>query len=235
MDFTTFFNGAISLLTLSILEIVLGVDNLIFISMVSRRLPAHQQKAARRTGLLLALVTRLALLASVVWVMGLQKPLFTLLTYTFSARDLLCLLGGLFLLYKGTMEIHGELEIHDETKPIGKFASFTTIVTQIAVFDIVFSIDSILTAIGLTLNFYIMATAIILAIIVMIAASEPTSRFIQKYPAIRMLAWSFLLLIGIALVADGLHFHIPRGYIYFAVCFSIFVEALNSWRQRKRR
>lgn len=235
MDFSPLFNGFISLITLSILEIILGVDNLVFISMVSRRLPPHQQKTARRVGLLLALITRLILLASVVWVMGLQKPLFALLGYAFSGRDLLCLFGGLFLLYKGTLEIHAEFEAHENPNEPKKFASFTAIVTQIAIFDVVFSIDSILTAIGLTLNFYIMATAIIIAIIVMMIGSEPTSRFIHKHPSIRMLAWSFLLLIGVALIADGLHFHIPRGYVYFAVCFSIFVEVLNSRRKHKKK
>lgn len=235
MDFATFSNGFISLLTLSVLEIILGVDNLIFISMITRRLPEHQQKMARRAGLLLAMGTRLLLLASVVWVLGLQKPWFTLFDYSFSGRDLLCLFGGLFLLYKGTVEIHAEFEMHEDPSFTRKLAGFASVVIQIAIFDIVFSIDSILTAIGLTQHFSIMAAAIILAIIVMMIGSEPTSRFIHKHPSIRMLAWSFLLLIGVALMADGLHFHIPRGYIYFAVCFSIFIEVLNSVRRKKKK
>lgn len=235
MDLSTLTHGFISLLTLSILEIVLGVDNLVFISMVSRRVVAHRQKAARRIGLLLALGTRLILLASVVWVMGLQKPLFALLEYTFSGRDLLCLFGGIFLLYKGTLEIHAEFEVQEHSTQIRKPAKFYNVVLQIAIFDLIFSLDSVLTAIGLTQNYPIMATAITIAMVVMMIGSEPTSRFVHKYPSIRMLAWSFLLLVGVALIADGLHFHIPRGYIYFAVCFSIFVEVLNSTRKNKKK
>ena len=159
--------------------------------------------------------------------MGLQKPWFNVFNQDFSAHDLICITGGLFLLYKATMEIHGEFDVLDQHRPMRKFARFHAIVIQIAIFDLVFSLDSILTAIGLTRNFYIMACAIILASIVMIIGSEHTSRFIKKHPSIRMLAWSFLLLIGVALIADGFHFHIPRAYIYFAVCFSILVEVLK--------
>lgn len=225
----------LSLITLIFLEIVLGVDNLVFISIASSRLPSHQQKAARRFGLLLALGTRLLLLATVVWLIGLTKPLFTLFNQEISGRDLLLILGGGFLLTKSTLEIHSEYEAASTPELKTQFANFFAVITQIAILDIIFSLDSILTAIGLTQTYWIMATAIIIAVIVMMVASEPLSRFITKHPTIKMLALSFLLLIGMVLIADGLEFHIPRGYIYFAVCFSVFVEILNSLITNKKR
>ncbi len=234
MDFATISNWLISLLTLTFLEIILGVDNLIFISIASSRLPQHKQKLARRIGLLLALGTRLLLLASIIWIIGLTKPWFSVLGYHFSGRDIFLIAGGVFLLYKATKEIHAEFESHDTPIHLRKFASFFAIVTQIAVFDIIFSLDSVLTAIGMTQNFTIMAIAITIAIIVMMIGSEPLSRFVNNHPTIRMLALSFLLMIGMVLIADGFSFHVPRGYIYFAVSFSVFVEILNSALVKKK-
>ncbi len=235
MDLSHLSGIFISLLTLTVLEIVLGIDNLVFISIASSRLPQHQQKLARRIGLLLALGTRLLLLASVVWIIGLVEPLFTIFNQPISGRDLLLIGGGLFLIFKGTVEIHSEIESHGAPGSIGKFASFTAVVIQIAILDIVFSLDSIMTAVGLTQHYWVMALAIFIAMILMIVASEPLSRIIHKYPTIKMLALSFLLLIGMVLIADGFEFHIPRGYIYFAVCYSIVVEILNQIISRRRQ
>ena len=235
MDFAALSSGFISLFTLTFLEIILGVDNLIFISIASSRLPVHRQKLARRIGLLLALGTRLLLLASVIWIVGLTQPWFSLFGFAFSGRDIFMIGGGLFLLYKGTLEIHTEFEAHGKSPTVRKFASFASVVTQIAIFDIIFSLDSILTAVGLTQNFMIMAIAITIAVIVMMIGSEPLARFVDAFPTVRMLALSFLLLIGTVLIADGFSFHVPRSYIYFAVCFSIFVEILNSSLARKKR
>jgi predicted tellurium resistance membrane protein TerC len=235
VDFALIFNTLISLLTLTCLEIVLGVDNLIFISIASSRLPKHQQKLARRLGLFFALITRLLLLASVVWIVGLTKPWFHVTDFAFSGRDVFMILGGVFLLYKGTIEIHAEFEAYSQPAHMRKLSKFVFVVTQIAIFDIVFSLDSILTAIGLTQNFMIMATAIVIAVIVMMIGSEPLSRFVNAYPTVRLLALSFLLLIGTVLIADGFQFHVPRGYIYFAVCFSVFVEILNSKLKQKKK
>ncbi len=224
---------AISLLALIILEIILGVDNLVFISILSSRLPAAKQKMARRMGLLFALFTRLLLLASAAWLVHLTHPLFTILNYEFSFRDVFLIAGGLFLLAKGTREIHNDVTQRDNPKKAIKYAGLWAVVVQIALFDVIFSLDSVLTAVGLTSHFYIMAIAIIIAIIVMIMASENIHYFIQEYPTIKMLALSFLLLIGVVLVADGLSFHIPRGYIYFALFFSLMVEMLNNLIRRK--
>lgn len=234
MDVALISNTLISLLTLTCLEIVLGVDNLIFISIASSRLPKHQQKLARRLGLFFALITRLLLLASVVWIVGLTKPWFQVTDFAFSGRDVFMVLGGVFLLYKGTIEIHAEFEEHGQPAHMRKSSKFMFVVTQIAIFDIVFSLDSILTAVGLTQNFIIMAIAIVIAVIVMMIGSEPLSRFVNAYPTVRLLALSFLLLIGTVLIADGFEFHVPRGYIYFAVCFSVFVEILNSRLKQKK-
>lgn len=235
MEWSVISDILISLVTLTFLEIVLGVDNLVFISIISSRLPAHQQKLARRVGLLLALISRLLLLASVLWIIGLTKPLFTVFGSPFSGRDIFLILGGLFLLYKSTFEIHTEFEGENEPKIRKKTAVFGLVVLQIALLDIVFSLDSIFTAVGLTQQFWIMATAIIIAIMTMIFSSEPLSRFVMKHPTIKMLALSFLLLIGTILIADGFGFHVPRGYIYFALSFSVLVETLNLFAARKRK
>lgn len=229
---------SLSLSALIILEIILGIDNLVFLSILSEKLPPEQRKAARRWGLTFAWVTRLMLLASAVWIVRLTRPLFEVAGLAISMRDIFLLLGGMFLIVKATQEIHHEIEAHAEVVATGaaKVAhSFVGVVAQIALMDIIFSLDSVLTAVGLTPHFWVMATAITCAIIVMIFASEPVSHFIEKHPTLKMLALSFLILIGMVLAADGLSFHIPRGYIYFAMGFSLGVEGLNLYRSAKRR
>jgi len=235
MDVSSVPNIIASLFTLTILEVILGVDNLVFIAIISSRLPKKQQPRARKVGLTLAWVTRLLLLASAVWLAKLVFPLFTVWDFAVSGRDMFFLFGGLFLIVKSTQEIHGELEGYEQKAKGGKKATLTfgSVVAQIAVLDIVFSLDSVITAVGLTQVYWIMATAITIAIIAMIMASEPLSHFVEKHPTVKMLALCFLILIGMVLIADGLHFHIPRGYIYFSVCFSISVEMLNGWRRKR--
>lgn len=237
MEIISFSEVLIALLTLTLLEVVLGLDNLIFILILSERVVKKHRQLVRRLGLILAMVMRLALLASVFWLVKLTEPLFEIYDHPFSVRDLFFLLGGIFLLAKGTWEIHHEVETDGETPGGARqvFSSFTLIITQIVLLDMVFSIDSILTAVGLTTHYWIMATAIIIAITVMLILSEPLNKFIQKNPTIKMLALSFLLLVGVVLVADGLSFHIPRGFIYFSLFFSIMVESLNILAKRARR
>lgn len=226
----------LSLITLTFLEIVLGVDNLVFISIVSNDVIVSRQKAARRIGLIGALAIRLIFLAGIFWVIGLTKPLFVLYGQSFSGRDLILLAGGLFLLAKGTIEIHHSIE-EDEHIEGGRHRkkSMWMAIIQIMLFDIIFSLDSILTAIGLTNYYWVMAIAIMIAIGVMLLASEPLHEFIHAHPTIKMLALSFLLLIGLVLIADGFEYHIPREYVYFAIAFSIFVEFLNSLMRRRKR
>jgi len=223
-----------SLLTLIVLEAILGIDNLVFISILSGRLPESRQKSARRIGLMFAWVTRLILLAGVFWIIGLTKPIIHVFSFDLSWHDIFLISGGLFLLAKGTREIHTEMELAAKPHRQAQYANFYAVIAQIAIFDIVFSLDSILTAIGLTKRYWVMAIAITIAILIMLLASEPLTRFINRHPTIKMLALSFLLLIGMVLIADGFHFNIPRGYVYFAVCFSLFVEALNSIVAKKR-
>lgn len=227
-------NAWASLLTLTALEIVLGIDNIIFLSIVSSRLPAHQQQSARRIGLALALVMRIALLASIAWIIGLTQPAFSVFGHEVTWRDLVLGGGGLFLLVKGTMEIHHMAEGHEEGSRAGT-ASFAAAIVQIVLLDIVFSLDSVITAVGMADDLPIMILAVVIAIIVMLIASEPVSAFVNEHPTVKMLALSFLLLVGMALVADGLHYHIPRGYLYFAIAFSGGVEALNLLAARRRR
>jgi len=225
----------ISLLTLTLLEVVLGIDNLVFLAIISQRLPKHQQASARRFGLTLAWIMRLMLLFSALWLTKLTSPVMTLFSFEFSGRDIFLIAGGLFLLTKATQEIHAALEQTREDTTISvKHISFAMVVTQIAVLDIVFSLDSILTAIGLTNRFWLMAVAITIAIIAMLFASEPLSRFIERHPTIKMLALSFLIMIGMVLIADGFNYHVPRGYIYFAMAFSLFVELLNMIARKRR-
>jgi len=224
-----------ALLSLTALEIVLGIDNLVFLSVTVARLPEHQRAAAQRIGLVLALGMRIVLLASAVWLAGLTEPLFEVLGRAVSWRDGIMLGGGLFLLAKGTAEIHETVEGEHEEKASGKGASFVLIIGQVVALDLVFSIDSVITAIGMTQVFGVMVAAVTIAIGVMMFAATPVSRFIQAHPTAKMLALSFLLLIGVALIADGLHFHIPRGYLYFAIAFSISVEALNLWAKARRK
>ena len=225
----------LSLATLTALEVVLGIDNLIFLNIVASRVAPEKRATARRIGLLLALGMRVGLLFSLTWVMGLTAPLFEVLDLEVSARDLILLLGGLFLFAKATIEIHHSvegLEGHDEVKA---HMSFAAAVTQIALLDIVFSLDSVITAVGMANHIEVMIAAVVISMIVMLAAASSVGNFIERNPTIKMLALSFLLLVGMALVADGLHFHIPKGYLYFAMAFSCLVEAFNILARRKRR
>lgn len=231
----------LSLLALIVLEIILGIDNLVFLSILTEKLPREQRKHARRWGLTFAWMTRLMLLASAVWIVKLTTPLFGVAGFVFSVRDVFLFAGGAFLIAKATQEIHYEVgEEEAATKEFGvPSATFKSVVVQVALMDIIFSLDSVLTAIGLTSHFWVMALAITCAILVMIYASEPVSVFIEKHPSIKMLALSFLILIGTILVADSFAFHVPRGYIYFAMGFSLAVESLNlikrSHRKRKNK
>jgi len=224
-----------SLATLTALEIVLGIDNIIFVSIVAESLPEEKRPMARKVGLGLALLLRLLMLSAIAWIVGLTAPLAEIFGYTLSWRDLILLLGGLFLLYKGTHEIHNSVEGgHEETKAKAG-ATFAAVIGQIVVLDVVFSIDSVVTAVGMVQDLGVMIAAVVIAMIVMIAAAGPIASFIEKHPTTKMLALSFLMLVGVALVADGLHFHIPRGYIYFAVFFSASVEVLNIIATERRK
>lgn len=224
----------LALLTLTLLEIVLGIDNIIFISILVGRLPEAQRQKARQVGLMLAMGMRIALLLAIVWVMGLTKPLFSILEFSFSGRDLILLGGGLFLLAKSTLEIHHSLEGSEADKSAGKAATFGAIITQIAVVDIVFSLDSVITAVGLVEHVSVMIIAVVVAVLVMLLAAKSIGDFVDAHPTIKMLALSFLILIGFTLVGEGLGFHVPKGYVYFAMAFSLGVELLNL-RVRKRR
>jgi len=225
-----------SLLTLTALEIVLGIDNIIFLSIVVTKLPAQQQAKARMIGLSGALIFRIAFLASLVWVIGLTKPIIEIWDFAFSWRDLILGAGGLFLLYKGTIEIHETVEGDDDGDPASqKTISFAAALFQIIMLDIIFSLDSVITAIGMAQNLFVMITAVIISMIIMMFASGSVSKFIEEHPTTKMLALSFLLLIGVALVADGLHFHIPRGYLYFAIFFAAAVEVLNLMVLKRRQ
>jgi predicted tellurium resistance membrane protein TerC len=225
-----------SLVTLTALEIVLGIDNLVFIAILAGRLPAERQGRARQVGLALALITRLALLASITWIIGLTQPLFEVLGRPVSWRDVILIAGGLFLLYKGTREIHERLEGEAPHGPVSAArTSFGGVVVQIMVLDIVFSLDSVITAVGMANELWVMATAIVIAVVIMLAASGPLAAFVDRHPTVKMLALSFLLLIGMTLVADGAGFHVPKGYIYAAISFSVGVELLNQLAARRRR
>ena len=227
-----------SLLTLTALEIVLGIDNVIFISVVAGRLPEEKQANVRRIGLALALIGRIALLSSLVWIIGLTKPVFEVGDFAVSWRDIILIAGGLFLLAKGTLEIHHTVEGEADGNGAASPKGYAAAIGQIILLDLVFSLDSVITAVGMTDNLPVMIAAVVIAIIVMLVASGPVSTFIEHHPTSKMLALSFLLLVGVALIADGLHYHVPRGYLYFAIAFSAGVEALNLWagkRRRKRR
>src|SRR5215207_3955091 len=223
----------IALATLTFLEIVLGVDNIIFISILSGKLPAAQQPKARRIGLLLAMGTRILLLFSLAWVIRLTAPLFTVLGQELSGRDLILILGGLFLLGKSTHEIHERLEGEEGHGSAKAAASFASVLVQIALLDIVFSLDSVITAVGMVDQVSVMIAAVIVSVVIMMVAAEPISGFVHRHPTVKMLALSFLLLIGMSLVAEGFDHHIPKGYVYFAMGFSVFVEAMNL-RMRKK-
>lgn len=231
------FEIVVSLIALTVLEIVLGIDNLVLLSVLTDRLPREERKRARFWGLTFAWVTRLLLLASAVWLMKLNVPLLTFEGFMWSARDIFFIVGGAFLLMKATQEIHEALMRQEiKSRAAAKKASLYTVVIQVGLMDVIFSLDSVMTAIGLTEHFFVMAFAITLAILVMVFASHSVSRIIEKYPTLKMLALSFLMLIGTVLVADGFSFHIPRGYVYFAMGFSFAVESLNLVMiHRKRR
>lgn len=224
----------IALTTLIALEIVLGIDNIIFISILVARLPDEQRNRARTLGIGLAMFTRLALLFSIVWVMGLVEPLFTVLQQEISGRDIILVLGGLFLLAKSTHEIHNSLEIPQDADGTPKKVSFLSVLVQVAILDIVFSLDSVITAVGLVEHVSIMVIAILISVAVMLVSAKPISEFIDRNPTIKMLALSFLMLIGFTLIAEGFDVHVPKGYIYFAMAFSVCVELLNMRVRRKR-
>jgi len=216
----------IALLTLTVLEIVLGVDNVIFISILSSRLQEDQRARARTLGLALALIGRVALLLSLSWVIGLKAPLFGLFGRDFSGRDIIMLAGGLFLLAKATHEIHASME-GGGAERAARSASFASVILQILVLDLVFSLDSVITAVGMADDVPVMIAAVVIAVLFMMASAGAISTFIHRHPTVKMLALAFLLLVGVALIADGFEQHIPRGYIYFAMAFSVFVELLN--------
>lgn len=223
----------IAFLTLSVLELVLGIDNVIFISILSGKLPQKEQARARYIGLFGALIMRVILLFSLTWVMGLTAPLFTIWGQAFSGRDLILLIGGLFLIFKSTHEIHGSLEGSEGEGSRKVYAGFTAVIIQIMLLDIVFSLDSVITAVGMVNNVWIMIAAVVVSIIAMMLFAGKIGAFVQQHPTIKMLALSFLLMIGLTLIAEGFEFHIPKGYVYFAMAFSVFVEILNI-RLRKK-
>ena len=217
-----------SLLTLVLLEIVLGVDNLIFLAILVARLPKHQQRKARILGLGFALITRIALLSMLFWITKLTTPLFSVLGLAISGRDIVLIAGGLFLMYKSVQEIHNHITHSPESHAIKpKHAGFLITIAQIGIIDIVFSLDSVITAVGMAEHLEVMVLAIIIAVLLMMFAAEVISKFIDTYPTLKILALAFLLIVGIVLLADGLHFEIPRGYVYFAMFFSLGVELLN--------
>lgn len=226
--------GWVALATLTSLEIVLGIDNIIFISILVGRLPIEKRNFARRTGLMLAMLTRLALLFSIVWVANLTQPWFSVLGIEISGRDIILIGGGLFLLAKATHEIHSSLEGIEESKPALRHTTLAAVLFQIAVIDIVFSLDSVITAVGLAQHISIMAIAIVLAVAVMLFAAKPISDFVDNHPTIKILALSFLILVGVTLIVEGFDVHVPKGYIYFAMAFSVSVEMINL-RLRKKQ
>ena len=240
MEWLTNPEAWISLLTLTVLEIVLGIDNIVFISIISGKLPQHQQKRARRIGLALAMITRVLLLLSISWVMTLTSPLFSIGEWfgleegdlfeklKISGRDIILIVGGLFLIYKSTTEIHEKVEGHGaEVVKTPKIISFSRVIIEIIILDVVFSLDSVITAVGMADHIEIMVAAVVIAVLIMLVSAESISNFVNHHPTVKMLALSFLLLIGISLIAEGLDQHIPKGYIYFAMAFSVFVEVLN--------
>ena len=229
----------ISLITLTVLEIVLGIDNIIFISIMAAKLPADQQKKARQVGLALAMITRVLLLLSLTWIMTLTKPLFSmgdwigitdpdwLQKLTISGRDLILITGGLFLIYKSTAEIHDKLEGEDHEVETKAIVTFSGVIMQILILDVVFSLDSVITAVGMADHIGVMIAAVVIAVGVMMVSASGISNFVNKHPTVKMLALSFLLLIGVSLLAEGFEQHIPKGYVYFAMAFSVLVEMLN--------
>lgn len=226
--------SVIALLSLIALEVILGLDNVIFISIIASRLPADQQKKARVWGLILAMVMRLALLAVIAWILKLEGNLFSVLDNDISGKDIILILGGLFLIYKSTVEIYHKMEGVDGDKSARiTVATFGQVLVQILLLDLVFSVDSIITAVGMANELWIMYTAVIITVIIMLFAAEPISSFINKHPAFKILALSFLLLIGMSLMAEGLDFHIPKGYIYFSMAFAFLVDVIQMKVKKK--
>jgi predicted tellurium resistance membrane protein TerC len=227
----------IALATLTALELVLGIDNIIFISILAGKLPPERREMARRLGITLAAVTRLGLLLAIAWIVGLTAPLFSIWGHAFSWRDLILIGGGLFLIGKATHEIHQKLEGASEQVTVGSAtASFGSVIAQIALLDIVFSLDSIITAVGMVDQRWVMVTAILVSIAFMLLFARPIGDFVERHPTVKVLALSFLIMIGLVLIADGFGLHIPKGYIYAAMAFSVFVESINLWiRKRSKR
>ena len=229
-------DGLIALLTLSVLEIVLGVDNVVFIAILTGRLPAAQQPLARRVGLTLALAIRIGLLFAITWIMGLTRPLFAVLGHDVSGRDLILLGGGLFLIFKATWEIYDKLEVEHSEAVAGRGrAAFASVLVQILLLDIVFSLDSVITAVGMAEHVSIMVAAMVIAMVVMLFSMGAISGFVERHPSVKILALAFLLLIGVMLVAEGFGQHVSKGYIYFAMAFSLLVELLNLRYRKKRK
>jgi predicted tellurium resistance membrane protein TerC len=223
-----------SLLTLTLLEVVLSVDNIVVIAVLVAKLPPERRNKARYIGMTLAIIPRVILLAFIGWIIGLTEPLFTIFGHGFSGRDIILGIGGLFLIYKATGEMHESLEgRHDDEVASPSYASFAAVITQIALIDIVFSIDSVITAVGMANEIWIMVAAVILAMLVLMIASGPVSRFVDRHPTVKILALGFLLMIGMTLMADSVGFHIPKGYIYSAILFAIFIEGMNMIYRRR--
>jgi predicted tellurium resistance membrane protein TerC len=227
MDWLSDPNMWIAFLTLCALEVVLGIDNVIFISILSNKLPVEQQARARQLGLTLALVMRIALLFSISWIMSLTKDLFNIGSIGVSGRDLILLLGGLFLIYKSVNEIHEKIEKSDETGEDKKVATFSSVIIQIVLVDLVFSLDSVITAVGMVDDISVMIAAVLVSVTIMMLSAKSISDFVNRHPAVKVLALAFLVMIGTALIAEGLDFHIPKGYIYFSMAFAVLVEAIN--------
>ena len=228
MDWITNPDIWISFLTLCLLEIVLGIDNLIFISILTNKLPPEQQAKARQLGLSLALIMRIGLLFSISWIMGLKNDVFSIGSVGISGRDIILLLGGLFLIYKSVKEIHEKVEnAHATEKELSKIVSFNTVTLQIILIDLVFSLDSVITAVGMTDYIGVMVAAVMVSMVIMMLSARSISDFVNRHPAVKILALAFLIMIGVALVAEGLDFHIPKGYIYFSMAFAILVEFIN--------
>jgi predicted tellurium resistance membrane protein TerC len=230
-------DGLVALVTLSVLEVVLGIDNVIFISILAGKLPKDQQEKARRTGLIAAMGMRILLLMSLAWIVRLTQPLFTviIINYPISGRDLILIVGGLFLLFKATREIHDKLEGEEGHVKARVAPTFSAVITQIMLLDIVFSLDSVITAVGMADDLSVMVAAVVIAVAIMMFAARPVSEFVDAHPTVKVLALSFLLLIGVSLIADGFGVHIPKGYIYFAMGFSVFVEMINLRLSKKAR
>jgi len=220
-------DGWVALLTLTALEIVLGIDNVVFISILSSKLPPGKRETARKVGMFLAMFIRIALLLSITWVMGLTEPLFHLLDRGISGRDLILIVGGLFLIAKSTHEIHLKLEGDEESGATGRVVSLAGVIVQILLLDIVFSLDSVITAVGMADHVAVMIAAVVIAVAVMMLSARAVSRFVEQHPTVKMLALSFLILIGVSLIGEGWGHHIPKGYVYFAMGFSLFVEMIN--------